>query len=83
VTAGNRGWGCASYASLVGAIPALCRRRGRFAAGRPKCPARSARLASRRPWAVDGRTVALAAHLLRIASRLQARREPLEFRNAW
>ena len=32
---GNR-LGCASYASLVGAIPASCRRRGRFAASRPE-----------------------------------------------
>jgi hypothetical protein len=32
------GWGCASYASLVGAIRASCRRRGRFAASRPERP---------------------------------------------
>ena len=30
------GWGCASYVSLAGAIPAWCRRRGRFAASRPE-----------------------------------------------
>jgi hypothetical protein len=32
---GNR-LGCASYASLAGAIPASCRRRGLFAASRPE-----------------------------------------------
>ena len=46
------GWGCASYASLVGAIPPLCRRRGRFGRSRPQCPACSAQLAIRARFAL-------------------------------
>ena len=45
---GNR-LGLRIVCELARAIPAWCRRRGRFGASRPERPARSARLVARRP----------------------------------
>ena len=66
------GSGCASYASLAGAIPASCRRRDRFAASRPEplsrlrlaCAGALVRLASAsRPIAVASLARATARRL--------------------